>query len=60
MLIVKIHVTVYLEDLLEKARQEIHELVMNKINLLEIYYGVYRDDGHEEADEIMEYYNKYK
>jgi predicted nucleic acid-binding protein len=43
-----------IEDLLEKARQEIHELVMNKINLLEIYYGVYRDDGHEEADSIME------
>ncbi len=28
-------------------------LLMNKVNLFEIYYGVYRDDGIEEAKNVL-------
>ena len=41
------------EDLLRKAKEEKVALYMNKVNILEIYYGIYRDDGEEAADEIL-------
>jgi len=41
------------EDLLRKAKEEKVKLYMNKLNILEIYYGVYRDDGEEAADETL-------
>lgn len=41
------------EDLLRKAKEEKVKLYMNKVNILEIYYGIYRDDGEEAADEIL-------
>ncbi len=41
------------EDLLRKAKKEKVKLYMNKVNLLEIYYGVYRDDGEEAANETL-------
>ena len=42
------------ENLLEKADNGTHQLMIHKINLLEIYYGVYRDDGHETADLVLQ------
>ncbi|XOF33105.1 MAG: PIN domain-containing protein [Candidatus Electrothrix sp. YB6] len=42
------------EDLLENADNKTHQLVIHKINLLEIYYGVYRDDGYETADLVLQ------
>ena len=42
------------EDLLEKAANGTHQLMTHKINLLEIYYGVYRDDGDETADLVLQ------
>ena len=42
------------EDLLEKAAKGTHQLMIHKINLLEIYYGVYRDDGDETADLVLQ------
>ncbi len=41
------------EDLLRKAKAEKVTLYMNKLNILEVYYGVYRDDGEEAADETL-------
>lgn len=41
------------EDLLRKAKEEKVKLYMNKLNILEIYYGVYHDDGEEAADETL-------
>ncbi|MDU9050209.1 MAG: PIN domain-containing protein [Candidatus Electrothrix sp. Rat3] len=41
------------ENLLENADKGTHHLVIHKINLLEIYYGVYRDDGYETADMVL-------
>ena len=41
------------EDLLRKAKAEKVKLYMNKLNILEVYYGVYRDDGEEAADETL-------
>jgi PIN domain nuclease of toxin-antitoxin system len=41
------------EDLLRKAKAEKVNLYMNKLNILEAYYGVYRDDGEEAADETL-------
>ena len=39
----------FVETLLSEATAQDVDLVMNRVNLLEIYYGVYRDDGiHEE------------
>ena len=42
------------EKLLEKAISGKTDLIMNKINLLEIYYGVYRDDGVESAESVLQ------
>mgnify|MGYP001294601890 CR=1 FL=1 len=41
------------EDLLRKAKEERVKLYINKVNLLEIYYGIYRDDGEEAANETL-------
>ena len=41
------------EELLLKAKEGEAELFMNKLNILEVYYGVYRDDGEEAADETL-------
>ncbi len=29
-------------------------MIMNRVNLLEVYYGFYRDDGRAYADQILE------
>lgn len=43
-----------MENLLEQAYRKSHDLVMHKINLLEIYYGIYREEGCEIASSTME------
>jgi uncharacterized protein len=40
------------ETKLEKAMKGEIEIFMNKLNLLEIYYGLYREEGIETAEEI--------
>ena len=42
------------EELLQKAKYGKIELVINKINLLEIYYDIYRDCDHETASSVMQ------
>lgn len=42
------------EELLWKSSQNTGNLFMHEINLLEIYYGVYRDEGEQLADETYE------
>ncbi|EFK11545.1 toxin-antitoxin system, toxin component, PIN family [delta proteobacterium NaphS2] len=42
------------EALLAEASVGNIDLVMNRVNLLEIYYGVYRDDGIQEANSVIE------
>jgi predicted nucleic acid-binding protein len=42
------------EELLEKAKHGKTDLIMNKVNLLEIYYGVYREDGEETAESVLQ------
>lgn len=42
------------EALLSEASAQNVDLVMNRVNLLEIYYGVYRDDGIQEANSVIE------
>jgi predicted nucleic acid-binding protein len=44
-----------IETLLRRALIKDCEIYMNIINLLEVYYGIYREDGKDKADEI---YNK--
>ena len=41
------------EKLLREAKEEKIRLYMNKLNLLEIYYGVYREDGEKVAEETL-------
>ncbi len=41
------------EKLLCMASARNAYLLMNKVNLFEIYYGVYRDDGIEEAKNVL-------
>ena len=41
------------ENLLKNAKERNVELFMNKLNVLEVYYGIYRDDGEGAADEIL-------
>ena len=41
------------ETVLQKARMEECVVYMNKVNVLEIYYGVYRDDGKDKAEEVL-------
>jgi len=42
------------EALLFEASIQKVDLLMNKVNFLEIYYGIYRDDGIQEANSAME------
>ena len=41
------------EGILKKARNGKCRLYINKVNLLEIYYGIYREDGKEKAEEVL-------
>ncbi len=41
------------DDILKKAGDAKSSIFMNKINVLEIYYGVYRDDGKKKAEETL-------
>jgi len=41
-------------DILKDARHGAVEVVMHQLNLLEVYYGVYRDVGKEEAASRLE------
>jgi len=41
-------------DILRDARNGAVEVVMHQLNLLEVYYGVYRDVGKEEAANRLE------
>ena len=40
------------EGLFRETEEGKHELYMSWINVLEIYYGVYREDGKEVAEEV--------
>jgi PIN domain nuclease of toxin-antitoxin system len=42
------------EELLWQSNQGSGNLFMHEVNLLEVYYGVYRDEGKELADETYE------
>jgi|APFre7841882724_1041349.scaffolds.fasta_scaffold58095_1 predicted nucleic acid-binding protein len=42
------------EELLWRSNQGSVKLSMHEVNLLEVYYGVYRDDGMELAEETYE------
>ena len=37
----------------KKAENGEAQIVMNRVNLLEVFYGYYRDDGEEYAEKIM-------
>ncbi len=41
------------EEILRKAGENKIFLYMNKINVLEVYYGVYREDGKKKAEETL-------
>lgn len=40
-------------DLLKKARGGTLKIVMNRINLLEVYYDVYRSEGNVQAERLL-------
>jgi len=40
-------------DAYRKAANGEAKIIMNRINLLEVYYGYYRDDGKEYAEKIL-------
>jgi len=42
------------EALLKKAEKHECIVYMHQINVLEIYYGIYREDGKEKADEVYD------
>ena len=42
----------------KKANSSEAEIIMNKANLLEVYYGFYKDKGKEYADKIIDGINK--
>ena len=42
------------EEMLEKAQNGEIEIYMNIVNLLEIYYGIYREEGSHKADETYQ------
>lgn len=46
------------DDLLRKAKKANSLVYMNKLNLLEVYYGIYRADGEEKALETMDTISK--
>lgn len=41
------------EDVLKEAKEDNCIIFMNKLNLLEIYYGVYREAGKEKAEDTL-------
>jgi predicted nucleic acid-binding protein len=41
------------EDILQKAKRGKCVVYINKLNILEVYYGVYREDGGEKAEEAL-------
>jgi len=41
------------KEILEKARNNTVKIYMNKVNLLEVYYGILREYGEETADNII-------
>jgi len=43
----------YVERILSDAQQRKSKLFMHSINLLEVYYGIYREDGPEMAEMIL-------
>ena len=42
------------EGILKEAEKGKCKLFMNRINLLEVFYGVYREEGKEKAEEVLE------
>ncbi|TDA65755.1 MAG: type II toxin-antitoxin system VapC family toxin [Clostridia bacterium] len=42
------------EDLLRAAGAQQAILILHRINLLEVYYGVYRHEGHEAGTHVLE------
>jgi predicted nucleic acid-binding protein len=42
------------ESILKKAEKHECIVYMHQINVLEVYYGIYREDGREKADEVYE------
>ena len=38
----------------DRANNEEISLFMHKLNLLEVYYGFYRDDGNETAEDVLD------
>jgi len=42
------------ESILKEAEKRKCKLFMNRINLLEVFYGVYREEGKEKAEEVLE------
>lgn len=41
------------EEILKKSKEGECLIYINKLNILEVYYGVYREDGREKADEVL-------
>lgn len=41
------------EDILQRAQRGDCVIYINKLNVLEIYYGVFSEDGKEKAEEIL-------
>jgi predicted nucleic acid-binding protein len=41
------------ERILDDAKRGACKIFMNKINLLEVYYGIYREEGIEKAEEVL-------
>ena len=41
------------EGIIQKAKRKEYAVYMNKLNLLEIYYGVLRDDGKMKAETTL-------
>jgi predicted nucleic acid-binding protein len=42
------------ESILKKAEKHEYVVYMHQINVFEVYYGIYREDGREKADEVYE------
>ena len=41
------------DALLTQASNDVVTIAMSMVNVLEVYYGVFRDFGHDEAEEIL-------
>lgn len=42
------------EGILKEAKKGKCKLFMNSINLLEVFYGIYREEGKEKAEKVLE------